>query len=365
MNIFSKVVVLSLLAGSAGAAAIEPHAPIRVVGEIVSVEQILAALHPPATGQWLVRGWGAAPAPSGPSAAVEPAAPKANAGLTSLMYMSAGGTGTLDWTFDGSVTRQSASSARFVQVVDLLPSDALTPQLNRGVKVAPEVAQPSPAVAARSAPVVAARAVPIEAGRPSAVATTSVERCDDLLDKARRLRIAAAQCDADLSRGVPTCEVTPTFTTPPIPASLSAGSARGYAERFEAIAARGDAAYCAANGGETPGEASVGRANLYYSRACSGGDRYACDARQIASLCFNTSPTNNCVRDCLVDNDRECAAKTDPDERLDCRKRNHWFCYERKCPKYMPNPVEARCFMQFPQSSQFLCPPGKWGEICR
>jgi hypothetical protein len=305
----------------------------------------------------LVGSTGAVPAPSGPSEAVEDAAPRADAGLSSLMYMASGGTGTLDWTFDGSVTRQTVSSARFVQVVDLLPSDALTPRLNQGVKAAPVVVQPPAAVVAR--------AVPVEAGRPFVVATASVERCDDLLDKAQRLRVAAARCDTDLSRGAPTCEVTPTFTTPPIPAALSAGSARDYAERFEAIAARRDGAFCAANGGETPGEASVGRANLYYSRACSGGDRYACDARQIASLCFNTSPTNNCVRNCLVDNDRECAAKSDPGERLDCRKRNHWSCYERQCPKYMPNPAEARCFMQFPQSSQFLCPPGKWGAICQ
>ena len=198
---------------------------------------------------------------------------------------------------------------------------------------------------------------PIRPVQPGLAATVSQLRpCQDLENKARRLRAAAEQCDADMNGGAPYCNVDVRFDSPRIPRSLSAQGARGYARQFEGVAGGSDEEACFDFGGQglIPAEESHIK---YYKRLCNDGDSYACDARQITFLCFDTSPTNNCVRDCLADNDRRCSGMGDAEAKLNCRVYNHWLCYESSCPKYLPNVVETQCFRRFPKWWKLLVPP--------
>lgn len=197
------------------------------------------------------------------------------------------------------------------------------------------------------APIVTEPRRPIQARQAETVGRLSP--CRDLENKARRLRAAAEQCDADMNGGAPYCNVDVRFDSPRIPRSLSAQGARGYARQFEGVASGGSEQSCADFGGQ-------GDAVGYYEKLCNDGDSYACDARQITSLCFDSSSANKCVRECLVDNDPPCSGM-DAKAQLNCRWRNHWLCYERTCPKIIPNDVEARCFMQFPKWKKLLWPP--------
>lgn len=253
-----------------------------------------------------------------------------------------------------------------------LPPNPLTPSLGDAGSISAPIPQAAP-VAAAPAPVRAAPpvAAPVARGPGSSSPGGDPDRtpCADLRDKARRLRSAADQCDEAVAAGDPYCNVTPTFRRPSLPWEIAPGSARSYADEFDRIANEGNERICAERGGEgqipsgdgSAGKASLRRAVRYYTQLCSDGDSYACDARQITELCFNNSPTNACVRDCLVDNDARCAAMTDEDARFECRKDNHWFCYgyeaSSPCRKFVPNVVtELRCVRSFPGSDKFLPP---------
>ena len=109
------------------------------------------------------------------------------------------------------------------------------------------------------------------------------------------------------------------------------------------------------------GDGSVKNSDDYYSRLCASGDTYACRAKQIARVCFDTSSTNNCVRNCLVALDPPCIDNTRPvcgsDNSLKCRKANHWLCYIG-CHKFWPfRPTEMACYTRFPDWFEFFLPP--------
>lgn len=210
---------------------------------------------------------------------------------------------------------------------------------------------------------------PIEIARPAEPvaafpAYSYVEPCRDLRNKAALLRTAAGQCDIDLANGHPTCFVEPTFSTPRIPRRLTPSDARWYAADFEARVLDSDERACKSygaegvvpvNGGDPGPTQAYAR---WYKRLCDQGDEYACDARQITLLCFDNSYVNSCVRRCLVDNDPPCVATNDPHAKLDCRRKNHWLCYEASCPKFVPSPIEVACFSRFKKWKNFLLPPG-------
>lgn len=195
-------------------------------------------------------------------------------------------------------------------------------------------------------PVAAARAVePVRAvavaARPSA--------CESLRKKAKALRDSAFLCDRDIANGHSYSNVEVTFDTPRIPRTLNAREARAYAGQFESVAGQGNEILCAQFGepGFNPAnEPSRARADAYYRRLCSAGDQYACNARQIEELCFNTSPMNSCVRNCLVTKDEQCLAGSASNP-LDCRIYAHFQCYA-SCGKVMPNIPEGFCVYQLP-----------------
>lgn len=271
----------------------------------------------------------------------------------------------LDW-----VEPARGRSGTMLAFVSYQPSMDMTPSLNPSLTPGAPSPRPAPeAPVARAAPPVsrAEPAVPVPArgrrfaGSPSNSDDGGLTPCQDLRDKARRLRTAAAQCDSDVSNGAPSCRVTVGYESPRIPKSFSARAAEGYAERFEAVAAGGSEQACADFGGEgsIPFSTSVARqraslsydmtrrrADEHYEKLCAVGDHYACNARQIEELCFDDSPKNNCVRDCLVTQDDVCLAGPEH-KRARCRSKSHVQCYA-SCRKVLPTPVEASCFTQFP-----------------
>ena len=102
---------------------------------------------------------------------------------------------------------------------------------------------------------------------------------------------------------------------------------------------------------------SVQRAWNYYGGLCQEGDRYACEAQQITRLCFDTSPKNNCVRNCLLKNDPLCTMLQCGDkDKVPCRKKIHYYCYDQ-CGKYVPSWEESWCFAQFPDWKKYVWPP--------
>ncbi|MHB2026909.1 MAG: RHS repeat-associated core domain-containing protein [Elusimicrobiota bacterium] len=99
---------------------------------------------------------------------------------------------------------------------------------------------------------------------------------------------------------------------------------------------------------------STKNAYNYYSKLCQNGDRYGCMATQIATLCFDNSPTNDCVRQCLIKGDNQCT-QLPVCGRVNCRKGNHETCY-LQCGK-IPTLLEIACFAQFPGFKQYLPQP--------
>lgn len=216
---------------------------------------------------------------------------------------------------------------------------------------APQLTSPLPEVPRAPVPrevkpVEAARAVePVRAvaaaARPSA--------CEALRKKAKALRDSAFLCDRDIANGHSYSNVEVTFDTPRIPRTLNAREARSYAGQFESVADQRNEIVCAQFGepGFNPAnEPSRVRADAYYRRLCAAGDQYACNARQIEELCFNTSPMNSCVRNCLVTQDEKCLAASASNP-LDCRIYAHFQCYA-SCGKVMPNIPEGFCVYQLP-----------------
>ena len=166
--------------------------------------------------------------------------------------------------------------------------------------------------------------------------------------KARNLRNAASLCDADIASGRPYSNVSVEFDIPAIPRVLSAGGPN-YAGQFESVAMRGSERQCADFGGprfDPADEPSRNRADAHYQSLCERGDSYACNARQIEALCFDTSPINSCVRDCLVTKDEICVAGANSD-RAACRIKSHFQCYY-SCGKPMPDIPEGFCVYQLP-----------------
>ena len=98
------------------------------------------------------------------------------------------------------------------------------------------------------------------------------------------------------------------------------------------------------------------RAWNYYGGLCQEGDTYACEAQWITTLCFDTSPKNNCVRSCLLKKEPLCATLQCGKHKVYCRKRIHYYCYYQ-CGKYIPSWEEWWCFLQFPDSNQYFWPP--------
>lgn len=112
----------------------------------------------------------------------------------------------------------------------------LVPPLDMGVQNrAPAVVEVVPVAAAR-----AVNAAPVNATTP----------CEDLAEKARKLRIAASRCDSDLAGGASFCYVEPDYSSPSMPRQLSAGDARRFAGVFEGVVSRGSDQTCAEYGGE-------------------------------------------------------------------------------------------------------------------
>ena len=179
------------------------------------------------------------------------------------------------------------SGAKFLTVsypvaMDMTPS--LTPSLNPSLTPSAPVARETPraapvAAVPRTAPVAA---VPVEGGRSTRPSSGSedpdLSPCQDLRNKARRLREAASQCDSDVSNGVPYCNVSVTFTSPRIPDSLQPRSAESYADRFDAVAEGGSEQACSDYGGEgrIPTVTEHSRGYAWRSRPYAAGSRKRC-----------------------------------------------------------------------------------------
>lgn len=182
---------------------------------------------------------------------IRPLGEKPNAALATLRagaWLERGGFGSFEPARSASASPVAASGGEYRVVAvgwdtpnltppNLTPPD-LTPPNRWTPNPTPVPVEVRPIDIVR--PVEPIRAVPIDELTP----------CGDLTNKARRLRNAAAQCDADMAAGRSSCSVVPQFQVPIIPRSLSANGARSYAGQFESVAVDGSEQSCAEFGGE-------------------------------------------------------------------------------------------------------------------